>query len=77
MQAELFDAVVDEAGRRVLVGHGHPAAVQDFELLRVVEGVLAVFAGFGILLHGSFRQLPYAADHLGNLKKIIRHTYFG
>ena len=55
MQAELLDAVVDEAGRRLLVGHGHPATVQDLELLRVVKGVLAVFAGFGILFHGSFR----------------------
>ena len=54
VQAELLDAVVDEAGWRLLVGHGHPATVQDLELLRVVKGVLVVFAGFGILFHGSF-----------------------
>ena len=55
VSAALLDAVVDEAGRRLLVGHGHPATVQDLELLRVVKGVLVVFAGFGILFHGSFR----------------------
>lgn len=54
MQAELFNAVVDEAGRGVLVGHGHLPTVQDLELLRVVEGVLIVLAGSGVLFHGSF-----------------------
>lgn len=75
VQAELLDAVVDEAGRGLLVGHGHLAAVQDFELLRVVEGILAVFAGLGILFHGGFGQLPYAADNVRDLKNNVKYSF--
>lgn len=55
MQTELLNAIINEAGRGLLVGHSHLSTIQDFELLRVVKGVLIVSAGFGVLFHGSFR----------------------
>lgn len=55
VQTELLNAIINEAGRGLLVGHSHLSTIQDFELLRVVKGILVVFAGFGVFFHGSFR----------------------